>query len=307
MTSKELENRYDMCLIFDVTDGNPNGDPDAGNLPRTDPETLQGLVSDVCQKRKVRDYVIAHHSGEPAMEIFFRHQTVLNPQIDEAHEKAELSKDVDLKKDKTAKNIAAREWLCSNRYDIRTFGAVLTTGKNAGQVRGPVQCTFARSIDPILSLEACITRKSVTDQKEADKQINKDGYITGTMGRKSLVPYALYRSHWFVNPMLAAQTGFSFDDFKVLCDALLNMWEDDRSAARGMMATRRLTIFAHEGRLGTAPSHHLMESIKIVRRDKGVPPRRFDDYAVDLERNGWVEKVKVFELTNPEDYSRLFG
>ena len=304
--ASDLNNRYDICLLFDVIDGNPNGDPDAGNLPRTDPETLQGLVSDVCQKRKVRDYVIARYAGKPGMEVFFRHQTVLNPQIDEAHEKAQVPAGTD-KKNKLAKNEAARDWLCVNRYDIRTFGAVLTTGKNAGQVRGPVQCTFARSIDPILSLEACITRKSVTDQKDADKQIEKDGYITGTMGRKALVPYALYRSSWFVNPTLAAQTGFSRADFKVLCDALIHMWEDDRSASRGMMATRAFIVFEHGSPLGNAPSHRLIESVKVGRRDESKPPRSFSDYEVTIEQNGSTQAVKCYDLTNHDDFTKLFG
>ena len=301
----ELTNRYDICLLFDVTDGNPNGDPDAGNLPRTDPETLQGLVSDVCQKRKVRDFVIARHGEQEGMGIFFRHQTVLNPQIEEAHNNAAVPKDK--AKAKIAKTEAARQWLCDNRWDIRTFGAVLTTGKNAGQVRGPVQCTFARSVDPILAMEACITRKSVTDQKDADKQIDKDGYITGTMGRKSLVPYGLYRSNWFVNPSLAAQTGFGCEDFKVLCDALLTMWEEDRSAARGTMATRGLFVFQHDGKLGSAPSHRLLESVKVARKDPTAPPRSFSDYEVALDQNSWVEKVTVYDLTDADDYARLLG
>ncbi len=309
--SNPIEKRYDMCLIFDVADGNPNGDPDAGNMPRVDPETLQGLVTDVCQKRKIRDYVIARCAGQEGMEVFFRHQTVLNAQIDEAHDNVEVP--ADKKKDKSAKTSAARDWLCANRWDIRTFGAVLTTGQNAGQVRGPVQCTFARSVDPILSMEACITRKSVTDQKDADKQIEKNGYITGTMGRKSLIPYGLYRSNWFVNPSLAAQTGFNCDDMKVLCNALLEMWEDDRSAARGMMATRALYVFEHENKLGSAPAHRLLESVRIARKDADKPsdqktaPRSFDAYDVICEDNAWTKKVNVFNLAEPGDYEKFFA
>jgi len=301
-----------MVLIFDVTDGNPNGDPDADNQPRIDIETNQGLVTDVCQKRKVRDYV-ANRLG---MEIFFKHQGILNNFIDDAHRQA----DAKSKKSNPEKSKCTREWLCKNRYDIRTFGAVLDTGekdKKAGQVRGAVQCTFARSIDPILYMNFTITRKSVTTNKEAEAQIKDNGYIIGTMGRKSLVLYGLYKSNWFVNPALAHQTGFSKADFKILCDALLNMWEDDHSASRGMMTTCALYVFEHDATesgkpaLGKAPSHLLLESVKIekikAKQESGEPARQFSDYAVTLDKNGWTEKVNVYNLVDPADYARLFG
>lgn len=320
-----INHRYDLMLVFDCADGNPNGDPDAGNMPRVDPETLQGLVSDVCQKRKVRDFVYLAHldNGTPkkGYDIFFGHsglpsRQILNDQIEDAHvssltseemKKYESAKD----KKKTLEEYAgshvddARKKLCDSRFDIRTFGAVLSTGLNAGQVRGPVQCTFARSIDPILSLEATITRKAVTTKEDASKQMQKDGSITGTMGRKNLIPYGLYVSHWFVSPMLAAQTGFSPDDFKVLCEALLKMWELDRSAARGLMATRALIAFKHRDRLGNARSHELFDRVAIQRKEDNKPARSFNDYRLTINRDKLPEGVEIFNLCNPEDYTRF--
>ncbi len=333
-----LANRYDLVLLFDCADGNPNGDPDAGNMPRTDPETLQGLVSDVCQKRKVRDWVYQAKAsgGQPAAgyDILFGHsglpqRQILNRQIDEAHEasltaeeRAALAKakgkEADKLRDEAAKHHVgdARGRLCASRFDVRTFGAVLSTGRNAGQVRGPVQCTFARSFDPILALEACITRKAVTTEEEAEKQMAEKGSITGTMGRKNLIPYGLYRSSWFVSPMLASNkaadgselgTGFSQEDFKVLCEALLRMWELDRSAARGMMATRALIAFRHDSALGNAPAHHLLERVRVSRIDAAKPPRAFSDYRLEIDRSKLPAGVQCFDLADAEGMKACFG
>ncbi len=334
-----IANRFDLVLLFDCADGNPNGDPDAGNMPRTDPETLQGLVSDVCQKRKVRDWVYQAKAsaGQPALgyDILFGHsglpqRQVIQPQLAEAHE-ASLSADEKKQlgkanakeaaklRDEFAKGHAndARSRLCASRFDVRTFGAVLAhKERNAGQVRGPVQCTFARSIDPVLSLEACITRKSVTNQDDADEQMAKDGAVTGTMGRKNLIPYGLYRSAWFVSPMLATNTaadgtelgtGFSQEDFKVLCEALLRMWELDRSAARGMMATRALVAFRHDSALGNAPAHRLLERVKVQRVDPAKPPRAFGDYRLEIDRSGLPAGVACFDLAEPAEWKACFG
>lgn len=322
-----LKKRYDLVYFFDCQDGNPNGDPDAGNMPRTDPETLQGLVSDGCQKRKLRDWVYHAKNGatDPAFDILFGHsgiphRQVLNKQIAEAHdasltqdERTELDKakekDREKARDETAKKHVedARAYLCRNRYDVRTFGAVLSTGRNAGQVRGPIQCTFARSVDPVLSLEACITRKSLTKEEDAQEQIAKDGSITGTMGRKYLVPYGLYRSHWFASPMLAAQTGFTDEDFRVLCDGLLAMWDFDRSAARGLMGTRALYAFRHRDPLGNARSHALFERVSAKRADLAKPARSFSDYRLELDRASLPEGVEVFDLATPDGLKACFN
>ena len=333
-----LTHRYDLVLLFDCADGNPNGDPDAGNMPRTDPETLQGLVSDVCQKRKVRDWVYQAKAtqGAPAAgyDLLFGHsglphRQILNRQIDEAHEasltdaeRAEITaakgKDADKKRDDAAKKHVgdARTRLCASRFDVRTFGAVLSTGRNAGQVRGPVQCTFARSIDPVLALEACITRKAVTKEEEAEKQMAESGAITGTIGRKNLIPYGLYRSNWFVNPLLASNraadgselgTGFNQADLKVLCEALLRMWELDRSAARGMMATRSLVAFRHDSALGNAPAHRLQERVQIALKDAAKPPRAFSDYVLTIDKNGLPNGVACYDLAEPADWKACFG
>lgn len=323
-----LNNRYDLVLYFDCADGNPNGDPDAGNMPRTDPETQQALVSDVCQKRKVRDFVYLTHldgNGAPkeGYDIFFGHSNlpdrqILNPQIEQAflaslpEDERSKIEEMDGKKRETAlkkavkgKHVEASHYLCKTRFDIRTFGAVLSTGLNAGQVRGPVQCTFARSVDPVVSLDMAITRKSLAKQADADKQLEKDGTITGTFGRKNIIPYGLFRSHWFVSPNLAKQTGFSDDDFKVLCDALLGMFELDRSAARGMMATQALYVFKHESALGNAPSHRLFD--RITAKQKTEVPRAFSDYSVDEQLSDLPEGVQCFNLVEPDQYKALFG
>ncbi|MDT9547174.1 MAG: type I-C CRISPR-associated protein Cas7/Csd2 [Chlorobium phaeovibrioides] len=266
-----IKKRYDFVLLFDVQDGNPNGDPDAGNLPRIDAETGMGLVSDVCLKRKVRNYV--QLAGQ---EIFIKEKGVLNTLIAESHEQPEVKS-----KTKGDKTEAARSWMCSKYYDIRTFGAVMSTGENAGQVRGPVQITFARSVEPVVALEHSITRMAVATEAEAEKQ---DGG-NRTMGRKYTIPYGLYLAHGFVSANLANQTGFSEKDLQLFWDALLNMFEHDRSAARGMMSTRGLYIFEHNSALGNTPAHSLFERISVSRKNPASgPARSFAEYSIDINQ-----------------------
>jgi len=270
-----IQNRYDFVLLFDVKDGNPNGDPDAGNLPRIDPETGHGLVTDVCIKRKVRNYVQLTKNGVANFDIFIKERAILNNLIAEAH-KEEGVKD----KQKGEKTDAAKEVMCKRFYDVRTFGAVMSTGKNAGQVRGPVQLTFSRSVDQIVPLEHSITRMAVTTPEEAEKQQGDNR----TMGRKFTVPYALYRCHGFISAPLAGQTGFTEDDLTLLWDALTNMFEHDRSAARGQMETRALVVFKHDSKMGNVPAHTLFNRVKITRTgDADKPARDFSDYTVSID------------------------
>lgn len=240
----ELKNRIDFVYIFDVQDGNPNGDPDAGNLPRVDAETGMGLVTDVCLKRKVRNYVQVAKDLADGYDIFIKERAVLNNSIDAAHEEESVKS----AKDKT---MAARDIMCKKYYDVRTFGAVMSTGKNAGQVRGPIQMTFARSVDPIAAAEHSITRVAVATEKEAEKQ----GGENHTMGRKATVPYGLYVCHGFISANLAKQTGFSEEDLELFFDALKNMFDVDRSAARGLMSAQKLIAFRHDSVLGNAPAY----------------------------------------------------
>jgi CRISPR-associated protein Csd2 len=281
--------RYDFVLLFDVQDGNPNGDPDAGNLPRIDPQSLQGLVTDGCIKRKVRNAVAVLGEDKPGTEMYFQTQDavyekrVLNLQHQRAYDAEKLSADAKDTKKKAENTATARKWMCANFYDIRAFGAVMTTGVNCGQVRGPVQFTFARSVDPIVPLEFSITRKSVTKIEDAEKQSREDGNITGTMGRKNLVPYGLYRCHGFVNPYLARDTGFTDADLQLLWAALKGqMWEIDRSASRGLMATRGLYVFEHASALGSAPAHELFARVHVPELGADKAPRKFADYAVEV-------------------------
>jgi len=264
-----IQNRYDFILFFDVKDGNPNGDPDAGNLPRIDPETGHGLVTDVCLKRKVRNFVqLAQNSAAP-FDIFVKEKAILNNLIAEAH------KDESVKgKEKGEKTEAARQVMCRKYYDVRTFGAVMSTGENAGQVRGPVQLTFARSVDQIVPLEHSITRMAVATEAEAEKQQGDNR----TMGRKFTVPYALYRCHGFISAPLAAQTGFSEEDLELFWQALVNMFEHDRSAARGQMSTRKLIVFKHDGKMGNAPAHSLFDLVTAKASES--PVRSFDQYDI---------------------------
>lgn len=284
----ELKNRYDFMLVFDVKDGNPNGDPDAGNLPRVDSETGEGLVTDVCLKRKVRNYVQLTKGTEAGYDIFVKEKAILNKEIEKAY--ADLSIDLSKppvdavdgkKRNKEGQGQGgevqqARAKMCETYFDIRTFGAVMSTGANAGQVRGPVQITFARSVDPVVTLEHSITRMAVATEAEAEKQSGDNR----TMGRKNTVPYGLYVAYGFVSPALAAQTGFSEEDLKILWTALVNMFDQDHSAARGMMATQKLIIFKHDSALGNAPSHKLFDLVKIAKKDDVVVPRKFADYEV---------------------------
>lgn len=280
----EINNRIDFVYLFDVQDGNPNGDPDAGNLPRVDAETGMGLVTDVCLKRKVRNYVQVAKDLSDGYDIFIKEKAVLNSEIDKAHD----DEDVKKAKDKTA---AARLFMCKNYYDIRTFGAVMSTGKNAGQVRGPIQFTFARSIDPIATAEYSITRMAVATEKEAEKQ-NGDNR---TMGRKATVPYGLYVCHGFISASLAKQTGFSEEDLELFFEALKNMFDVDRSAARGLMSAQKLIVFRHDSVLGNAPANKLFDLVKIKKNTEAAP-RSFSDYVVSIDKDSVPNGVTVEEL-----------
>ncbi|WP_278780060.1 type I-C CRISPR-associated protein Cas7/Csd2 [Leyella stercorea] len=280
----EINNRIDFVYLFDVQDGNPNGDPDAGNLPRVDAETGMGLVTDVCLKRKVRNYVQVAKDLSDGYDIFIKEKAVLNSEIDKAHD----DEDVKKAKDKT---VAARLFMCKNYYDIRTFGAVMSTGKNAGQVRGPIQFTFARSIDPIATAEHSITRMAVATEKEAEKQ-NGDNR---TMGRKATVPYGLYVCHGFISASLAKQTGFSEEDLELFFEALKNMFDVDRSAARGLMSAQKLIVFRHDSVLGNAPANKLFDLVKIKKNTEAAP-RSFSDYVVSIDKDSVPNGVTVEEL-----------
>ncbi len=284
MVMSEIKNRIDFVYMFDVQDGNPNGDPDAGNLPRVDAETGMGLVTDVCLKRKVRNYVqVAKNLGD-GYDIFIKEKAVLNTLIDKAHDDAEVKS----AKDKTE---AARRFMCKNYFDIRTFGAVMSTGKNAGQVRGPIQLTFARSVDPVETSEHSITRMAVATEKEADKQEGGNR----TMGRKATVPYGLYVCHGFISANLARQTGFSEDDLALFWEALKNMFDIDRSAARGLMSAQKLIVFKHDSMLGNAPANKLFDLVTVTKICDGAP-RSFKDYSVTIDKDNVPSGITVEEL-----------
>lgn len=288
-----IEHRYDFVLLFEVKDGNPNGDPDAGNLPRVDPETGEGLVTDVCLKRKVRNYVTLARDEQPPFEIYVKERAVLNRQ----HERAYIAKNIDLsgdggKRKGGDRSDEARAWMCQNFFDVRTFGAVMSTGINAGQVRGPVQITFGRSIGPVISLEHSITRMAVATEAEAEKQQGDNR----TMGRKHTVPYGLYRAHGFISAHLAKQTGFDEGDLHLLWEALTNMFEHDRSAARGQMATRGLYVFRHENALGRAPAHVLFDRIKVNPAVNGTPARHFSDFGVEIDDLNLPDGVELMRV-----------
>lgn len=274
-----LSNRYDFVLLFEVKDGNPNGDPDAGNLPRLDAETGHGLVTDVSLKRKVRNFVGLVKGETPPYEIYVKEKAVLNNQHKRAYigiDREDLLAGEDKKRKGGDAVNEARDWMCKNFFDVRTFGAVMSTGVNCGQVRGPVQLTFARSVDPVIAQEHSITRMAVATEAEAEKQ---DG-DNRTMGRKHTVPYGLYVAHGFVSSFLAKQTGFDDADLELLWQSLGQMFEHDRSAARGEMATRGLYVFKHESELGNAPAHALFERIQAVKNTE--VPRSFKDYDVTV-------------------------
>ena len=290
-----LNNRYDFVLLFDVQNGNPNGDPDAGNLPRVDAETGLGLVTDVCLKRKVRNFVSMANSDEPPYDIYVKEKAILNQQHEKAYKA--IGAEDELKSDKKRKGgdkvAEARAWMCQNFFDVRTFGAVMSTGVNCGQVRGPVQMTFARSIEPVVTLEHSITRMAVATEKEAEKQ---DG-DNRTMGRKFTIPYGLYRSHGFISAHLAQQTGFGEDDLEMLWQSLMQMFEHDRSAARGEMAARGLYVFKHESKLGNAPAHQLFDRITVDRASDG-PARQFSDFTVLVDDSSLPKGVELNQMLN---------
>lgn len=301
--SNPVQKRYDFVIFFDVKDGNPNGDPDAGNLPRVDAETGHGLVTDVCLKRKVRNYVGLTKDEQPPYGIFVKEKAILNKTINQAY----ISLNIDLQappadsSDGTKRNKPGqgqgkeidqvRQFLCQNFFDIRTFGAVMSTGANAGQVRGPVQFTFARSVEPVVSLEHSITRMAVATETEAEKQ----GGDNRTMGRKFTVPYGLYRAHGFISAPLANQTGFSEEDLALLWEALENMFEHDRSAARGMMGTKKLIVFEHASKMGEAPVQKLFNAIEVTRNDASKPARDFSDYTITIDKDQLPSGVTLIE------------
>jgi CRISPR-associated protein Csd2 len=279
--------RHDFVLLFDVADGNPNGDPDAGNLPRLDPETMQGLVTDVCIKRKVRNYVDALKGTQERFKIYIQNVEALSALNERAYTALDIKKPAGAKakRDDIEKT---RQWMCDNFYDIRMFGAVLTIKPNCGQVRGPMQLTFARSIDPIIPFDISITRIAITRKEDMayveveGDQSGKGGKVT-EMGRKAIVPYGLYRSYGFYNPLLAEKNKSDSDDLAIFWDALQKMWEMDRSASRGLMACRGLYVFTHESPYGNAPAHQLFDRIKVAKRDESSVPRSFADYEVRWE------------------------
>lgn len=280
--AEAIKNRYDFVVLFDVENGNPNGDPDAGNMPRVDPETGHGLVTDVCLKRKIRNYVEAAKEGDAGYRIYIKEQVALNTSDKEALEYLGVDKDLKkAKKTDPALDGKIRDFMCQNFFDIRTFGAVMTTfvqgALNCGQVRGPVQFSFARSVDPIMPQEVTITRLAITKEEDLEKKKTE-------MGRKYIVPYGLYRAEGFVSANLARRvTGFSEEDLQLLWEAILNMFENDHSAARGKMCVRELIVFRHDSELGNAPSWKLFDSVKVERKEGVETPRKYSDYTVSVD------------------------
>ena len=288
--AEAIRNRYDFVILFDVENGNPNGDPDAGNMPRIDPETGLGLVTDVCLKRKIRNYVEIVREGEPGYGIYIKDSVPLNRSDARAYEYLGVTDVKKAKKDDPDLDRKIRDFMCRNFYDIRTFGAVMTTfvkaALNCGQVRGPVQLGFARSVDPIVPQEVTITRVAITTEADAERK--------GTeMGRKYIVPYGLYRAEGFVSANLARKTtGFSEEDLALLWQAILNMFEGDRSAARGKMAVRRLIVFKHDSEFGNAPAWKLFDRVHVQRREGVSAPRSYADYDVSVDENDLPEGVR---------------
>lgn len=313
-----LTRRHDFVLIFDVTNGNPNGDPDAGNLPRLDPETNHGLVSDVSLKRKIRNYVELARTGEAGHHIYVQEGAILNDKHRQAYvalrpDDPKAAKEAKLNPKDDAEAIKLRDFMCANFFDVRTFGAVMSTGVNCGQVKGPVQITFANSVEPILPVEITITRMAATNEAEKKKTAEGDDSDARTdnrtMGRKHIVPYGLYVAHGFISAKFAERTGFSEDDLDLLFEALKSMFEHDRSAARGEMTTRKLVVFRHENALGNAPAHKLFERVQIGRRingdfrdpdDSGIgnhpPARKFADYMVRIDGADLPAGVEILDL-----------
>jgi CRISPR-associated protein Csd2 len=288
--SAPIANRYDFVFLFDVRNGNPNGDPDAGNMPRMDPETAHGLVTDVAIKRKIRNYVAMAKGDTSGYDIYMRDGAVLNVQHRKAYAHLKIEPDTKSKKAPKDKAQDLTRWMCANFFDIRTFGAVMSTEVNAGQVRGPVQFTFAESIDAIMPMEVSITRSSVTNEKDA---LLNDR----TMGRKHIVPYGLYKTHGFVSGRLANDptkgTGFSGTDLALVWEALANMFDHDRAAARGEMTARRLIVFKHDSDLGNAPAHTLLDRVSVARKEGEGPPRSFADYTVAVDEAGLPAGITV--------------
>lgn len=313
-----LSRRHDFVLIFDVTNGNPNGDPDAGNLPRLDPETSHGWVSDVSLKRKIRNYVELAREGVAGHHIYVQEGAVLNEKHRQAYvalrpDDAKAGKDAKLNPKDDAEAGKLRDWMCANFFDVRTFGAVMSTGINCGQVKGPVQITFANSVEPIMPAEITITRMAATN--EVEKKRAAEGGDTDqrsdnrTMGRKHIVPYGLYVAHGFISAKFAERTGFSEADLELLFEALKTMFEHDRSAARGEMTSRKLIVFRHDNALGNAPAHSLFDRVKVGRNvdgefrpldDRGLgnlpPARKFSDYVVTIDRNDLPKGVEILDL-----------
>jgi len=294
--TNQIKNRYEIVYLFDVENGNPNGDPDAGNMPRIDPETNFGIVTDVCLKRKVRNYVDMKFNNKSPNRIYIREKSILNNIHKEAYDAngIKLSDSDDKKRKGSGDEIEiVRKWMCDNFFDVRTFGAVMSTGINCGQVRGPVQINFGKSVEPILPLEITITRMAVATEDEAKKQQGDNR----TMGRKNVVPYALYRTEGYISAFLANQTGFSEDDLNLFWEALLNMFEHDHSAARGKMSAKKLIVFKHETALGNAPSYKLFDALKIDRVNKDdLPARKFEDYEIKLVRDNVPQGVEIIEM-----------
>lgn len=299
---EKIKNRYDFVLYFDVKDGNPNGDPDAGNLPRIDAETGEGIVTDVCIKRKIRNYVQLVMKGEKPFDIFIKEKAVLNNLLENVYKDLGINLDEtpgdesDGKK-RNSKGVAqggeiskGRERMCQDYYDVRTFGAVMSTGPNAGQVRGPIQLTFARSVEPVVALEHSITRVAKTTEERAETGGSE-------MGRKYTVPYGLYRTHGFISAHLAEQTGFSQDDLDLFWKALLEMFEHDHSAARGLMSTRGVIVFEHESALGNRPAHELFDRVTHRRTTSG-PARNFSDYEILLDGRVLTDIFKTVRVGN---------
>jgi CRISPR-associated protein Csd2 len=284
-----IANRYEFVYLFDVTNGNPNGDPDAGNLPRLDPETNCGLVTDVCLKRKLRNYVTLEKEGAAGHAIYMQEKSVLNNQHKQAYEALGIESEAKKLPKEEAKARELTSWMCKNFFDVRAFGAVMTTEVNAGQVRGPIQLAFASSVEPVMPMEVSITRMAVTNEKDLEKE--------RTMGRKYVVPYGLYRAHGFISAKLAEKTGFSEDDLQLLWRGLGNMFEHDRSAARGEMAARKLIVFKHDNALGNAPAHQLFDLVSVKRKDGNLdaPARQYTDYQVEIAKERLPSGVTLEE------------
>ncbi|WP_353957029.1 type I-C CRISPR-associated protein Cas7/Csd2 [Thiomicrospira sp. R3] len=287
-----IQNRYEFVYFFDVINGNPNGDPDAGNMPRLDPESSKGLVTDVSLKRKIRNFIQLSEENAPGYDIYVLEKSVLNRQNQKAYDALEIKSESKKLPKEQEKAKAVTDWMCANFFDVRAFGAVMTTEVNSGQVRGPLQLAFAKSIDPIIPLEISITRMAVTNEKDLEKE--------RTMGRKHIVPYGLYRVHGFISAKLAEKTGFSDADLEKVWKSLEMMFEHDHSAARGEMSARKLIVFKHDNALGSAPAHKLFDRVTVerIKGEEGTPAAEFNDYAIRFNKDGLadlgVEAIEVF-------------